>query len=502
MNTDLISHAQLKIVYESMLDGVVIHNDKGEIILFNQPALSILGLSEDQLYGKTSFDPSWRTVNEDLTTTVPELHPAMIACTQGIIVKNRIMGIYQPNGDLKWINITAVPTFKENSKDLNQVVVTFQDITNQKKYTQDVIRLKDELANREIELTTLLDSLNALVGHWDKNLINLQSNRLYAEYFGKSPFEIKGKHIVEVLGPKIFELNKPYIDKVLAGETQIFERDIPTENGIKNTIASYIPEISNGEVKGFFVIVTDITPLKNLEKEQRSAEAKLLSTVRLSWLGEMASGIAHEINNPLAIILLSFSVLRKKIHHKDLSHEDFLSSLEELEDSLLRISRIVKGMALFSRDGSTDKVEEIKVSEVLLNVENLCAEKFKTNFINFEIKKFDDFTFTAKKVQIIQSLVNLIYNSYDAVQEQKDKWIRLEIIKKDEKIMFILSDSGPRISSSVVDKMMLPFFTTKPPGKGTGLGLSVTKSIALEHGGDLKYIDINPNTTFSYEIKR
>lgn len=497
-----LSIDQLSVIFESMLDGVVIHNEKGEIIQYNQSALKILGLSADQLLGRTSFDPMWRAVNRDQTPAGPETHPSTIARLQGTTVKDQIMGVYVSYSDLRWMNITAVPIFKKGSNEVIQVVVTFSDITDLIKRTEELTRLKDEMQERKKNIQLIFDSLPALIGHWDKNLINIRSNKLYADYFGKTPDEIEGKHVKDILGDRLFEINKTYMQKALAGEEQTFERDIETKSGIKNTIATYIPEISGEEVKGFFVLVTDVTKLRKLERQRKEVEAKLLGTVRLSWLGEMAGGVAHEINNPLTIVLGNIAVMKMQIEENKFTSEDLLRGFGKLEKSVERIAKIVKSLVQFSRDGEKDIIAKVKISEILNEVQNLCAERMKQNSIAFEIERFADCTLNVKQVEILQSLLALVFNSFDAIQNKNDKWIKLKIINEEKSVAFIVEDSGSKIPPEVAEKMMIPFFTTKLAGKGVGLGLCVAKSIALKYHGDLMYVLEAEQTTFSFKIQK
>ncbi len=497
-----ISLGQLSIILETMLEGVVIQNAAGEIIQYNQAALRMLGLTADQLLGRTSFDPLWRAVNQDRTPVSPEIHPSTIARTQGITVKDQIMGVSVAESSLTWMNVTAVPIFKEDSKEIDQVVVTFSDITELIKRTEELRRLKDEITDRKRSIQVLFDSLPALVGHWDKNLINIRSNKLYAEYFGKTPQEVKGKHIRELLGEKLFELNTPYIQKVLAGETQTFERDISTPTGLKNTIATYIPDTTDEEVKGFYVLVYDVTDLKKLEQEHKAAEAKLFGNVRLSWLGEMAGGVAHEINNPLAIILGNISVSKMKIEKNQFETKDLLDTFSRLEISIERIAKIVNSLVQFSGEGEKAAVKEVKISDMLEEMSRLLSEKLKMHSIKFEIAGSVDEILKLNQVEVMQSLMALIFNSMDAIQDQSEKWIRLEIVTGETDVSFIVQDSGPRIPKEVAEKMMLPFFTTKPPGKRVGLGLGVAKTIANNYRGDLIYDADAPHTTFIFKLSK
>lgn len=489
-----ISSPQLSVVFESMLEGVVIHNEGGEIIQYNQAALNILGLTADQLLGRTSFDPMWRAINQDHTPATPETHPSTIARKQGITVKDRIMGVHLPNGSLSWMSIVAVPIFKDSTSEVDQVVVTFSDIT-------ELIGLTNEVADRERSIQMLFDSLPALVGHWDRDLINIRSNRLYADYFGKTPAEVKGRHICEIIGEVLFEKNKVFIDRALAGELQTFERDILTPKGLRNTIATYIPDKAQGDVRGFYVLVYDVTDLKQLERERKEAEARLLGNVRLSWLGEMAGGIAHEINNPLAIILGNIAVSKMKIEKNELNAQDLLGTFSRLELSIERITKIVKGLIQFSGEGERAALEKVKISGVLEDLNGFVSERLKKRSIGFVVEDYEDRVLRVVKMDVIQSLTALIFNAIDAVEGRSEKWIRLKVLHRGTEVAFVLQDSGPRIPQEIAEKMMLPFFTTKPPGKGVGLGLSVARSIANKYQGDLVYDAAAPQTTFTFTLK-
>ncbi|MDD4978316.1 MAG: PAS domain S-box protein [Gallionella sp.] len=123
----------------------------------------------------------------------------------------------------------------------------------------------------------VLDNLSSMVGYWDKNLINRFSNKAYLSWFGKSAQDLLGKHIKDLLGEDLFALNLPYIQAVLRGEPQKFERIIPTpdKTDLRYSLAEYIPDIVDGEVRGFFVQVSDISELKNAEESVRLAKNKL-----------------------------------------------------------------------------------------------------------------------------------------------------------------------------------------------------------------------------------
>ncbi|HET9023152.1 MAG TPA: PAS domain-containing protein [Burkholderiaceae bacterium] len=138
----------------------------------------------------------------------------------------------------------------------------------------------------QTDVRAILNALPAMVGYWDSDLRNRMANDVYVEFFGMTPEEMRGKHISEVLGPELYELNLPYLQRALAGEAQQFERAIPTPSGeLRYTQASYVPDIVDGKVLGLFVLVTDITDRKRAEEEVERARARLAEAERIARVG-------------------------------------------------------------------------------------------------------------------------------------------------------------------------------------------------------------------------
>lgn len=132
----------------------------------------------------------------------------------------------------------------------------------------------------------MLNALPALVSYWDRSLRNRMANDAYVEFFGLSPQEMRGAHIREVVGEELYEKNRPYIDGALRGERQLFDQEIRTPAGqVRYTQASYVPEPGEGEVRGFFVLVTDITERRRIEEEVEHSRLRLAEAERVARLG-------------------------------------------------------------------------------------------------------------------------------------------------------------------------------------------------------------------------
>lgn len=135
-------------------------------------------------------------------------------------------------------------------------------------------------------IQTMLNALPALVGYWDRRLRNRMANDAHVDFFGLSPEEMRGLHIREVLGEELYEKNRPHIEGALRGERQLFDGEIRTPSGeILYTQASYIPDVVDGEVVGFFVLVTDITERRQIEEEVERSRTRLAEAERVARLG-------------------------------------------------------------------------------------------------------------------------------------------------------------------------------------------------------------------------
>jgi PAS domain S-box-containing protein len=160
------------------------------------------------------------------------------------------------------------------------------------------------------DLGAILDALPAMVGYWDTDLRNRFANRAYVEFLGLTPEEIRGRHASEVLGPELYALNRPYIERALAGESQLFERAIIDPSGApRHTQESYIPDVSDRKVRGLLVLVTDITARQVAEQAHAAAETgfRLAFTHSPVGMGLMDSAGRLLQVNPVLCKMLGYS---------------------------------------------------------------------------------------------------------------------------------------------------------------------------------------------------
>jgi signal transduction histidine kinase len=238
----------------------------------------------------------------------------------------------------------------------------------------------------------------------------------------------------------------------------------------------------------------------HLERLVESRTQQLINQSKFSALGEMAAGIAHEINNPLAVISGKSSQLKRLVNAGIFEKEKFMQGLENIESTAFRISRIIKGLRHFSRNSEHTPFEMHSFDVVLNETLELCQERFYQNGVVLKINRSQEIFLSCRSIQLSQVLLNLLNNAFDAVIECEEKWVSVDVEEKNSQLLVSVCDSGKGISPELRDKIMMPFFTTKDVGKGTGLGLSISKGIIEEHGGNFYLDPSSENTCFKIEL--
>lgn len=243
--------------------------------------------------------------------------------------------------------------------------------------------------------------------------------------------------------------------------------------------------------------------IQRVTNELNEANMAINYSSKMSALGEMAAGVAHEVNNPLAIIISMVRLLKKSEEKGKLTSEKLTSTLDEIENTVGRAAKIIAALKTISQDSSDGNAKAVVLKDILTNIFTLFSGKLLEENIEVHIDwdaPILNEEVIVNNVQLSQVLVSLLSNSFDAIKELKEKWVKIDVVKQESLYKIKVIDSGPGIPPEIHEKIFNPFFTLKPIGQGTGLGLSTSKRVMEQSGGDL-YLDTSgPNTCFVVNI--
>ena len=288
-----------------------------------------------------------------------------------------------------------------------------------------------------------------------------------------------------------------FIERVLAlgdePRKDAHTEEITNEDGRILSISASALKTDNDWRYGHVVTVKDIT-------EERLMQRKLMLSSKLASLGEMAAGIAHEINNPLQSVLLNIDMLKKDIDG------GALKKVARLEDGVVRIKRIVKDLLIFAREETPDN-ENVDLNIVIEKGAEILRHLLKISNVNITLDLDSrPLIVECNRNLFLQVIINLIQNAKDAIESSKTDTAvsTVTIISKlmaGKEVVVTVSDDGPGIPEKIIGKIFDPFLTTKAVGKGTGLGLSVSQKIIESMKGSITVASSpGSGTTFTISV--
>ncbi len=372
---------------------------------------------------------------------------------------------------------------------------THLDISLQKQVEQD---LRDWRQRMELAIRTFD------IGIWDWNILEDQL------YWHASMYPIYG--LQEQDGPGTYEMwrkalhpddrestEKAVADSVSEGRSLQIQFRIVRPDGEIRWIASRasVERDHEGKTRRLFGLNWDITEEREAQLELERQRMISIHASRLATLGEMAGGIAHEINTPLAIITTRASQLAELLEKETLDRELGRKITRTLEETAMRVARIVSSMKNFSRESSSDPMQVVGLTELVHDTSVIVLERFRWLGIQLDCAITPpDLSILCHPGEISQVLLNLLQNARDAIESLPEKWIRLDAEREGDEVVIRITDSGAGIPQTQRARLFEPFFTTKPTGKGTGLGLGICRRIIERHGGSIHYNEHSPHTQF------
>ncbi|HVK60964.1 MAG TPA: ATP-binding protein [Bdellovibrionales bacterium] len=219
---------------------------------------------------------------------------------------------------------------------------------------------------------------------------------------------------------------------------------------------------------------------------RRQAQEQLISAAKMVAMGRMASGIAHEVNNPLQRIVSHADHLKDLARSGSVSPEQINDLSSQIQKVAMRIASIVKGLLALSRDASSEPLLEVPLHSIVNLSLDYCRARMESHQVELKVGEIPkDWMVRGRETQLSEVILNILSNAHDAVVEQSVRWIQIDAMAELKWIDVSITDSGAGIHPLVRNRIFDPFFTTKPIGKGTGLGLSISQGIMAAHGGHI-----------------
>jgi PAS domain S-box-containing protein len=258
-----------------------------------------------------------------------------------------------------------------------------------------------------------------------------------------------------------------------------------------------------GDIIGGVVVIEDITERRALTEELELERSLALHASKMATLGEMAGGVAHEINNPLQIIQGSADALGYAIPQDVQGFEAISELIQSISNAVGRSKVITDSLRRLSRSSENDPMLPVAVSRLINETLTYCQRRFYSKGVDLTVENtLEQQRVTCREIEITQVLLNLLNNAFDAVSqtESEKSWVSIatEIVGGD--VVFHVTDSGPGVPEKSAETVFYPFFTTKGPAEGTGLGLSISKTIVDAHKGEIWLEQSHPNTRFSVKL--
>ncbi|MEN8693139.1 MAG: PAS domain S-box protein, partial [Desulfobacterales bacterium] len=365
--------------------------------------------------------------------------------------------------------LTATP-FVGPEGDIVGIVESFRDITELKK-------AQDAIASERDKLKRILSHLHEGVSIISDGYLVEYQNDIFNEYFGDCEAKIC---YMDIHGEQ--QPCEPCLMKAAVDSGRIQQAEFKTSDG-RSFEKAYTPVTNVDDRPKVVALWRDVT-------DKKTSTAAIMRAEQLAALGELAAGVAHEINNPINGIINYAQILVNKSKKGDQVHEIAACLIKEGD----RIARIVEGLLSFTRRRHEDKTV-ISTQEILSDSMALTAAQLRKDNITVKTDLPDNSLHVlAQSHEIEQVFVNIISNARHALNEKfpdphEDKILEVAAETTNSHgrpcVRVIFKDNGSGIPAAVIDKVMNPFFSTKTEGKRTGLGLSISHSIVEEHGGSL-----------------
>jgi len=354
----------------------------------------------------------------------------------------------------------------------------------------------EDLRTREAHLQSILDTVpDAMIVIDTEGKIHSFSTAA-ERLFGYRPIEVIGRNVNILMPSPYRENHDAYIERYLAtGERRIIGIGRVVV-GERKDGSTFPMELAVGEMKSanrrFFTgFIRDLTERQKTEARLQELQSELVQISRLTAMGEMASALAHELNQPLSSITNYLRGSRRLLEEsKDEQTGPVRDAVNKAADQALRAGQIIRRLREYVAHGEHEKrVESLSKLVEEAGALALVGARETGVRVRFDFSPSLDFTL-ADRIQIQQVIVNLIRNAIEAMEESPRRELTVSTLATDDGMVQVsVADTGCGIPPDIAEQLFQPFFTTKP--QGMGVGLSISRAIVQEHGGNI-WIEPNP----------
>jgi PAS domain S-box-containing protein len=400
-------------------------------------------------------------------------------------------------GEWQWILARGeVVQWSPEGKPL-RMVGAHTDVTAQK-------RAEQQLQEQERRTAALMQLAPVGIYYTDREGYCLYVNEAWRNIAGLTLEEALGPGWVRSLHPDDLEATRQEWRRFLSegGPFHLGFRFLAPDGAVRHVISRATRLLDeDGALIGAIGTVLDITSERAREEALTDQRAQMTASARLAALGEMAGGLAHELNTPLAVMSLTVEQLQAQARVGVVPPDRVDRGLARLESTLGRVTRIIRSLRSFARDGEGDAPEEVALGAFTEDVLSFCRERILNHGVRLHVSLPEPAALASlSTTQLAQVLLNLLNNAHDAVVGQELAWIEVSAECVGGAVRFVVSDSGPGVSEALRERIFEPFFTTRAVGQGTGLGLPISKGLVERMGGSLRLDTTAPHTRFVVEL--
>lgn len=325
----------------------------------------------------------------------------------------------------------------------------------------------------------------------------LKVNQSLCDFLGFTGPELLKTDFQTITFAEDLEVDMDNVNRSLKGEIHSYSMEKRYITKDRRTVWAHLfvslIRDENNNPQFFCSQIMDITEMKRVQMA-------LFYNSKMTALGEMVGGLAHEINNPLTIIGLNASSLDEVLKDPEIDRHMAKNFLKKISETVTRINNIVVSLRRLSSRSETLTFQKASLETIVNDALTICFEKFKAEGVVLETR-IVDVQFECRPVEISQVIVNLLNNAFHAVKKSKEKKITVTTNLDKNNVIIEICDTGPGVPEYLKARIMEPFFTTKPVGEGTGIGLSISRNIVDSHQGRM-YLADSENTKFVVELPR